>query len=96
MKSPCQEASRLISDSCDRKLTLVEQIQLRFHLLACNFCRDQKHNSHLLEEILDRVQNSDPDLGTKLSDSDRKAIRKALNNIMEYKEKSGSSSDLSS
>jgi len=33
---------------------------------------------------------------TKLSDSDRKAIRKALNNIMEYKEKSGSSSDLSS
>jgi len=88
MKSPCQEASRLISDSCDRNLTLVEQIQLRFHLLACGFCRDQKHNSHLLEEILDQVQNSDPDLGVKLSESDREAIRKELKKIMEYQENS--------
>jgi len=92
MKSSCQEASRLISDSCDRNLTLVEQIQLRFHLLACNFCRDQKHNSHLLEEILDRVQNSDPDLGAKLSESDREAIRKELKKIMEYQEGSSPSS----
>jgi len=83
MKNFCQEASRLISDSCDRDLTLVEQVELRFHLLACSFCRDQKHNAHQMEEILERIQNEDPDLGICLSQSDREIIHNELQKISE-------------
>jgi len=34
----CKEASRLISQSLDRQLTLRERLSLRFHLLLCDMC----------------------------------------------------------
>ncbi|HEY0268306.1 MAG TPA: zf-HC2 domain-containing protein [Methyloradius sp.] len=34
----CKEASRLISQSLDRQLTVRERLSLRFHLLLCDMC----------------------------------------------------------
>ena len=34
----CAEATRLISDSMDRSLTVGERIKLRGHLLICRLC----------------------------------------------------------
>jgi len=92
VKNFCHEASRLISDSCDRNLTIVEQIELRFHLLACSFCRDQKHNAHLMEEILSKIQNEDPDLGLSLSQSERETIRIELEKLTTSREPPAASS----
>ena len=39
MMLSCREASRLISDAMDRKLSRYEQVSLRFHLLMCSNCR---------------------------------------------------------
>lgn len=35
----CRKASRLISDSLDRPLTLPERLRLRLHLGICSRCR---------------------------------------------------------
>lgn len=39
MMLSCREASRLISDAMDRKLSRYEQVSLQFHLLLCHNCR---------------------------------------------------------
>jgi predicted anti-sigma-YlaC factor YlaD len=35
----CKEASRLVSQSCDRPISLREHLALGFHLMMCKFCR---------------------------------------------------------
>ena len=35
----CKEASRLQSQALDRKLSLMQRIGLRMHLLICGWCR---------------------------------------------------------
>ncbi len=83
MKHYCREASRLLSDSCERKLTVLERIRLRFHIMICSFCRDHEHNARILEEILNRIQQSDADTGARLSESDCNRIREALRKVQE-------------
>ena len=39
MNISCKEASRLISQSQDRPLSLGEQVALRLHLAICRGCR---------------------------------------------------------
>lgn len=36
----CHEATRLISESQDRKLSLLEKMPLRLHLLMCSGCKN--------------------------------------------------------
>lgn len=44
----CQEATRLLSQSMDRKLTLREMILLKAHLFLCDLCqRFETHIRHL-------------------------------------------------
>ena len=38
LKLNCKEASRLISQSMDQKLTLAQRAALRVHLSACDAC----------------------------------------------------------
>lgn len=35
----CKEASRLLSQSLDRKLSWKERLELRFHLFICDMCK---------------------------------------------------------
>ena len=39
MNISCKEASRLVSQSQDRQLSLGEQVALRVHLAICRGCR---------------------------------------------------------
>jgi len=36
----CREATRLMSESQDRKLTLTENAELKFHNIICTGCRN--------------------------------------------------------
>ncbi len=36
----CKEATRLISESQERKLSVLEAMSLRFHLLICSGCKN--------------------------------------------------------
>lgn len=46
----CKDATHLISQGLDRRLSLVERIGLRLHLLICRGCRaTEKHLAFLHE-----------------------------------------------
>ncbi len=48
LKLNCKEASRLISQSMDQKLTLTQRASLRLHLSVCEACtRFGAHLNHL-------------------------------------------------
>jgi anti-sigma factor RsiW len=42
MKLTCKEASRLISAGLDRRLSVADRTQLRFHLALCDACNKLK------------------------------------------------------
>lgn len=50
----CQEAHRMVAESYDRDLPLVERLQLRFHLSICDNCSNFKKQMGLLREAMQR------------------------------------------
>jgi hypothetical protein len=50
MKLSCREASRLLSQSMDRKLRLGEQARLRLHLMLCDACTNFKRQLQVLRK----------------------------------------------
>lgn len=47
----CQQATRLLSDARERKLTLSERGALKFHLLMCSGCRNFSQHMGTLGEL---------------------------------------------
>ena len=50
MKLSCREASRLLSQSMDRKLGLGERARLRLHLTLCDACSNFKRQLQALRK----------------------------------------------
>jgi hypothetical protein len=77
----CDEASRLISHSLDRSLSLAERTALRLHLMLCPACRRFRRNLRLLRELLADVTKwcltNDPPVGG-LRDDERTRVRVTL------------------
>jgi len=78
MNHYCREASRLMSDRYERKLTFIESVKLRTHLLICDICRNFGHNMELLEQILNEVKKRGPATEAHLPDDQRQKIADAL------------------
>ncbi len=73
----CRQASRIVSEAMERKLTMKERINLRIHLFVCDMCRNFKQNVHLLERTLRRIGSGDA-LHEPLSERDRQTILMGL------------------
>ncbi len=50
----CKEASLLLSQAEDRRLTLVERVQLRLHLAVCDVCTRFAHQLAFLRVAVRR------------------------------------------
>ena len=48
----CQKATRLISDSLDRRLSLRESALLKIHLFVCDLCQNFRKQSTDLHKLL--------------------------------------------
>ncbi len=48
----CKEATRLISESQERKLSLLETVPLRFHLMMCTGCHNFSKQIRFLREAM--------------------------------------------
>ncbi len=53
-KLTCRDISVLISRQHEEKLTAVEKLWLRFHLLICTGCRNFQNNTRLISAALKR------------------------------------------
>jgi len=75
----CKQASQLISQSLDRRISWRERISLRLHLVVCDFCR---RFSHQLKQVLLAVrvqrQQIEQDEHIHLPDDAKKRIASAI------------------
>ncbi len=55
----CKEASQLISQSCDRRLTVGERIGLRVHVFVCKACSRFQRQMKLLHRAARRYAEMD-------------------------------------
>ncbi len=75
----CQHASRLVSQSMDRKLLMRERLGLRLHLLMCDACTRFSRQVALLRQAVrqwsTKIENDD---AITLSDEARNRIRQSI------------------
>ncbi|WP_137936561.1 zf-HC2 domain-containing protein [Chitinivorax sp. B] len=55
----CKEATRLVSEAMDRKLTMGEQLSLKFHLTICSGCRNFNKHMQFLRSAARRLVDRD-------------------------------------
>ena len=78
----CHQASRILSDALERRLTPIEWLNLRLHLTICGMCRSYAYNIRTLENVLVRLREQVDDDGTQqLSAPDRELILRNLEAI---------------
>ena len=75
----CKEATRLVSESQDRRLGLPDRIGLRFHLLICTLCRRYARQIRFLTRTIrgNREKLSGP-AGERLDEAARTRITERL------------------
>jgi hypothetical protein len=75
----CKQASQLISQSLDRRLSWRERISLRFHLLICDICkRFSQQLNQLLGAVRQLTQQIERDENLQLSDDAKTRIVEAI------------------
>lgn len=75
----CKQSSLLISQSMERKLTLGERLQLRFHLMICTPCtRFKAQLKQLHASMRGMVQDIEQNAQLKLSDAAKARIARAI------------------
>jgi predicted anti-sigma-YlaC factor YlaD len=75
----CKEASRLVSESLDRRLHLAERIGLRVHLLICEACTRFSEQARFLRRAIRRVAGDERTLPeVRLTVAARQRIARAL------------------
>jgi len=77
----CRKASYIIEKRAVSKITVVEKIQLKFHLAICKLCQKYEKDSAILGKILHRLHlNDNPNI--KLSEDDKKELKEKLKPIL--------------
>ena len=51
----CKDASQLMSQSFDRRLSLMEKVGLRFHLMICKSCETAYRQLDFLNSLCKRI-----------------------------------------
>ena len=55
LKPTCSEVHRLTSEQLDRRLTLIERLRMRVHLMACGACRTFNRQMSLLRDAMRKL-----------------------------------------
>lgn len=75
----CKEASRLLSQSQERRGTLKQRLGLRLHLAFCAACRQFSRHLNLLRAGVRQLgRNIENDEGLRLSDQAHQRIAKLM------------------
>ena len=75
----CREASRLISESMDRRLPLKEEWALHMHLWICNMCRNYKKQLRILRQLVNHWwEGSDHDSNAVLPQDAKERLKLRL------------------
>jgi hypothetical protein len=77
----CRETTLLILKSEAGRITFMEKVKMRYHLLYCNICRrfrkQSKELNHSLKQYTDSLEQNPP---YRLSEEAKNKIKDTLNN----------------
>ena len=75
----CRDATKLISESLDRKTTFAEKMSLWLHVILCAFCRRFRTNTVAIQKMVRKheinPEQSKINLNDSLSDEARERIK---------------------
>jgi hypothetical protein len=75
----CKQASRLLSQSLDRKLSWKERLELRFHLFICEMCTRFAEQLKVMQKAMqDWVNAYEQDESIQLSQEARARIAEKI------------------
>ena len=75
----CKEASRLISQSLDRRLSWKERFNLRLHLLICDVCKRFSYQLDLMRQAIRQMTSqAELDEQIKLPEDAKSRIAQAI------------------
>lgn len=63
LKPTCKEVHRLVSESMDRRLSVVERVRMALHMTVCRTCNNFRGQMALMREAMRRMSNGDPPSG---------------------------------
>jgi phytoene/squalene synthetase len=73
---PCTRASRLISESLDRRLTRAERFGLGMHKLLCRFCKRYEQHVRALRAALEQLGQEPDRAGASLPSISPEALER--------------------
>ena len=81
----CKEASRLYSESLDRRLSLWERLSLRFHLVMCRLCTGHTADLDAIREAARKLgrESSEVPSNHALSDEARQRMKQIVSQRIE-------------
>jgi len=62
----CKQTARLVSMSHDKRLSWRERLQVRFHLLVCDACRNFRQQMRFLREATRHLAQAQPELDNRI------------------------------
>ncbi len=76
----CKEVTRMVSDSMDRDLPLIQRMRMRMHLLMCKYCSRFEKQLALLRKASRSLatHRPDPNASPVLPQDARDRIKQAL------------------
>jgi Putative zinc-finger len=78
----CKQASQLISQSLDRRLSLRERLSLRLHTFICEYCRRFGQQLNTLRVALKRMsEHVENDTNITLPSETKARIAKSIENM---------------
>ena len=72
----CQDVTRLVSDSMDRSLPLIQRLKMRFHIGMCKYCGRFAKQMRFLRKICQEDEKGLSD--ATLPDETRRRIRQVI------------------
>ena len=78
----CKQASQVISQSLDRKLSLRERFALKFHLLICNACKHFNQQLVAMRTSFKRLNASiENDTNVQMPSETKQRLLKSIESI---------------
>ncbi|MDQ6968761.1 MAG: hypothetical protein Q9M14_08785 [Mariprofundaceae bacterium] len=78
MKHACKRVSQLTSESFDRKLSLTETLQLKWHFAMCGLCRNYHQSLKTMSNVFGHIREHDLKENIQLPDEARQHIQSVL------------------
>lgn len=75
----CKETIEMASNSLDRKLSLIERIKLKLHLLICKHCKNYTNQLNFIHKFNDSADKHIEGLDNKLSSSAKSRLQASIN-----------------